>query len=325
MLTFSVYAVAENEVSQEQPEAVKIEAKKKAENAGNSEEKGSEKVTETAPAQAETAIIINTLKTTNPDKQISQEYTQESAEQVPDSWVVFGYRVKVTDSLIVIFTGLLFLSTSGLFLVTWMTAKATEQAAFTADETALASGMAAHAAEKAASIATSAERARIWINEITLSNISDRAEILYPTKITPFQLSFKIENWGRSPGFNIICIINLTVVGDESFSDIAKNDFVVPTKLGDLKSQQIDFVINNPIPPHVMEPGGKKINILTDTWNDIKSFNKYLFLHGHVTYDDIFGVTHKSAFGYRYIYPPSGTTGNPELYPLSHPDYWKYT
>jgi hypothetical protein len=93
---------------------------------------------------------------------------QHAEEELTESWAVFGYRLKVTDTLVAAFTALLFFATGGLWLATRSLVKG---------------------ADKNAEMQL---RAYVFISKTHLEH--DGAG---------WKLSFKIKNFGQTPAHNV--------------------------------------------------------------------------------------------------------------------------
>ncbi|MCK4705303.1 MAG: hypothetical protein KAT90_07485 [Gammaproteobacteria bacterium] len=319
LLTFSVYALAEpveTTVSHEQPEAIEIETQSGSKNTVKNKNHTSDK---NQDSELSSAIVPKIQPKTNTE---NTDCDTENPEQITYETNTSWWSLTLADSLTALFTCL-------VAIFTGILAHATKKMWRTTKQTASAAEKSADAAKQASNTAIRAERAQIFIDNFTLKNITPTTSVAYG-KAPTFHLDFEIINQGRSPGSNVRYEIEL--ICDENFDDL-----VAPEKLKSIgRVQSIRKSLPNPIAPHMKSIyisknftflSYDKKNILpADVWNNIKDFSAHLFLYGFITYDDIFGESHKSPFGYMFIYREEGeTTVISEFIPLSHPDFWHYT
>src|SRR5689334_5099659 len=100
--------------SQETPQAPQIQTEDKTNRTLEGEQKPNAEIPSTPPASADAPRIIPPSTSHE-----SQRNSDKSEEEGTEFWSpLFGYRVKITDSLLVIFTFLLFVATVLLWLAT---------------------------------------------------------------------------------------------------------------------------------------------------------------------------------------------------------------
>lgn len=110
--------------SQEPPKAPRVEAKQKAENSPKSQDQS-----KAIPPVAEPAATAPP-QTTQAKTSKAGEHAQNSGEEGTEFWSpFFGYRLKVTDTLLVLFTAM-------VFGATWLLWRATDKLVTGAEDTA---------------------------------------------------------------------------------------------------------------------------------------------------------------------------------------------
>jgi hypothetical protein len=123
---------------------------------------------------------------------------QKRADEAREYWpfLIFGARLKVTDSLLALFTFVLVLVGIGQALFLYRTDQGTHKAADAAKESADAAKIAASVAEKTL---IASQRAWIRIDEIGLGG----GGLAFDKNGASVSISFKITNVGNSPAINV--------------------------------------------------------------------------------------------------------------------------
>jgi hypothetical protein len=218
----------------------------------------------------------------------NEQHGGENAEREDEGtefWPAFlGLRLKITDSLIavftlglLIFTGLLWRSTDKLWLA------GEKQIAVTKDSVDVAR-LAALTSERALTVV---ERAFLAISDLNVSTIGQHG------KIVDYRININVINSGRTPARNYISLVNLVVFDgdipqDFRFPDRSHDDILGSgTTIGPQSRTyfQIDFFIQDAI--------------------DVFEGRKQALIYGWLEYDDIFSdsARHRTEFCIRlYVY-----------------------
>lgn len=266
-LTFWMSVAASQPPPQHKPEAPQIEAPMQAERTGDA--KGVTK-SEGSPASGASASGISPLEH-EPAKPQGEHGSEEGSEFWPP---VYGYRVKVTDSLLVLFTFLLWLATQALL-------------------------------KDARSASSKDLRAYVGIETIdfVLPNIKKSKDKVWDGKGAYTFHDFlrpRIKNYGKTPASNMLCWtnwVNVPGIGVRLPDDFAFDDFdSIAVEGADIVRSRMLLNAGQEYAP---------LTVVTDfaPFREAESRTHTMFLYGHIDYTDIYEKTWQHDFC--FVYAPS--------------------
>lgn len=245
---FATFVGCVSAQSQHSPQRPQIELEKKSESAANSKAMVAPNAKLACNSSSATPIVVSCIPAS-----LSRPEEEQSHEQGNESWpAFFGYRVKVTDSLLVLFTFLLWLATRNLV----------------------------KGAEK-----TSERQLRAYVfpEAYIICAANEAGEIVEPQQVIAVGFRpvsvVRFKNTGQTPAYGVTIFGRMEIVdwslveGALPEIDFTKSD-VSRTSLGP-GAATTKFEIN-------------ERNLTTEDMAVLQSGKKAIFVYGEVRYQDIF-------------------------------------
>lgn len=265
-IAISLLIVWSGAQSNERPQTSQIKTEQKSEVAEKNK---------STTKQLNPALEFKSVPDINVNNRKTNEYKGE--DEGTEFWPkVFGFKLKITDSLLVVFTFVLAIFTGLLWCSTDKLWKDTKASIATAEKAANAAMKSAEVAEYGLRLA---ERANLRVDQWTVAGIvaGERPN-----------LAFKFTNSGRSQA-EIIEVLGGCGIGNED------------------KVPDVPPYHNQPVGPGIAYPQasidmsiGLNDLLTLEEFEKIKTGQSFIFLYGKITCVDIFGWTCEVAYGAQY-------------------------
>jgi hypothetical protein len=220
------------------------------------------------------------------------------SEEGTEFWPpLFGYRLKITDSLLALFTFGLCIATGFLWRATLKLWKAGEKQIAIAQKSADAAKESADAAKKSSDAAIAAEQARFFVVidshiigdvvNAVISNADPIMSIVGPE--TPPSILYRFRNYGKTPG----------IIKEISMGMIISTDPVDPVYSVTIRSFREHMIAAGDSTEADRFTSKHLLDI--SQASAIKKMEARLWYFGRIDFDDVFGAPHTHRFYFRTV------------------------
>lgn len=230
-----------------------------------------------SPTQA-TPAVKQPVPTTEAQGEEYRDRDEGDGEAVR-GWIEAGAAV-----VIAAFTVILAVGTIALWIVTWMTAKAAHQSAFTL---------------------AASEMAHILMERVTLTGD------LVPGQPSGTKFKVQIGNFGRTPGFVRSVTLN--------FAPGARNEKIERIGFDRGGTAELGFYLAANVKHPTMNGYGSALD--GQEVSDLLAGRQELFVRGAIEFGTIFGETWLSRFAFRVNFRPKAKQKNVHV---GGPAFWRY-